>query len=417
MCTVIRGAGSVSRDRSMSDLSDPLAAWRPEFPIVDTCTYLVSHSLGAMPRRTKTYLHQFADEWSTRGVRAWHEGWWEIGRETGDLLAPIVGAAAGSISMHQNVTVAQAIIASCYRYDGPRRRIVMSDLEFPSNMYLFEGFRRYGAEISRVPSDDGIRTNLERLIAAIDERTVLVPLSLVLFKSGFIENAAAIVEKAHRVGARVILDIYQAAGTVPLNLETLGVDFAVGGSVKWLCGGPGAGYLYVRPDLAPEIQPGVVGWAAHARPFQFETGPIEYADAPERFQSGTPNVPALYSCRAGYEIVREIGVDAIRAKSLRLTRRLIDLASDAGFRVNTPQADHERGGSVIIDVPDGEKITDELIRRGVIVDYRPRAGIRMAPHFYNTSDEIDHAMSELRHITRTRSSRTRAPQVGSATPD
>lgn len=417
MCTVIRGAGSVSRDRSMSDLSDPLAAWRPEFPIVDTCTYLVSHSLGAMPRRTKTYLHQFADEWSTRGVRAWHEGWWEIGRKTGDLLAPIVGAAAGSISMHQNVTVAQAIIASCYRYDGPRRRIVMSDLEFPSNMYLFEGFRRYGAEISRVPSDDGIRTNLERLIAAIDERTVLVPLSLVLFKSGFIENAAAIVEKAHRVGARVILDIYQAAGTVPLNLETLGVDFAVGGSVKWLCGGPGAGYLYVRPDLAPEIQPGVVGWAAHARPFQFETGPIEYADAPERFQSGTPNVPALYSCRAGYEIVREIGVDAIRAKSLRLTRRLIDLASDAGFRVNTPQADHERGGSVIIDVPDGEKITDELIRRGVIVDYRPRAGIRMAPHFYNTSDEIDHAMSELRHITRTRSSRTRAPQVGSATPD
>ncbi len=417
MCTVIRGAGSVSRDRSMSDLSDPLAAWRPEFPIVDTCTYLVSHSLGAMPRRTMTYLHQFADEWSTRGVRAWHEGWWEIGRKTGDLLAPIVGAAAGSISMHQNVTVAQAIIASCYRYDGPRRRIVMSDLEFPSNMYLFEGFRRYGAEISRVPSDDGIRTNLERLIAAIDERTVLVPLSLVLFKSGFIENAAAIVEKAHRVGARVILDIYQAAGTVPLNLETLGVDFAVGGSVKWLCGGPGAGYLYVRPDLAPEIQPGVVGWAAHARPFQFETGPIEYADAPERFQSGTPNVPALYSCRAGYEIVREIGVDAIRAKSLRLTRRLIDLASDAGFRVNTPQADHERGGSVIIDVPDGEKITDELIRRGVIVDYRPRAGIRMAPHFYNTSDEIDHAMSELRHITRTRSSRTRAPQVGSATPD
>lgn len=401
----------------MSDLSDPLAAWRPEFPIVDTCTYLVSHSLGAMPRRTMTYLHQFADEWSTRGVRAWHEGWWEIGRKTGDLLAPIVGAAAGSISMHQNVTVAQAIIASCYRYDGPRRRIVMSDLEFPSNMYLFEGFRRYGAEISRVPSDDGIRTNLERLIAAIDERTVLVPLSLVLFKSGFIENAAAIVEKAHRVGARVILDIYQAAGTVPLNLETLGVDFAVGGSVKWLCGGPGAGYLYVRPDLAPEIQPGVVGWAAHARPFQFETGPIEYADAPERFQSGTPNVPALYSCRAGYEIVREIGVDAIRAKSLRLTRRLIDLASDAGFRVNTPQADHERGGSVIIDVPDGEKITDELIRRGVIVDYRPRAGIRMAPHFYNTSDEIDHAMSELRHITRTRSSRTRAPQVGSATPD
>jgi kynureninase len=251
-----------------------------------------------------------------------------------------------------------------------------------------------------VPSDDGIRTNLERLLKAIDERTLLVPVSLVLFKSGFIENARAIVEKAHRVGARLILDIYQAAGTVPLSLEALGVDFAVGGSVKWLCGGPGAGYLYVRPDLAPEVQPGFAGWAAHARPFQFETGPIEYADAPERFQSGTPNVPALYSCRAGYEIVQEIGVDAIRAKSLRLTRRLMDRASEAGLRINTPQADHERGGSVIIDVPDGAAVTGELIKRGVIVDFRPGAGIRMAPHFYNTTEEIDHAMRELCDIAR-----------------
>jgi kynureninase len=397
----------------MSDSSDPLAAWRPEFPIVESCTYLVSHSLGAMPRRTRTYLQQFADEWSTRGVRAWHEGWWEIGRTTGDLLAPIVGAAAGTISMHQNVTVAQAIVASCHGYDGPRRRIVMSDLEFPSNMYLFEGLRRYGAEIAYVPSDDGIRTNLDRLLDAIDERTVLVPVSLVLFRSACIENAAAIVERAHRVGARVILDIYQAAGAVPVNLETLGVDFAVGGSVKWLCGGPGAGYLYVRPDLAGEVQPGIAGWAAHARPFQFETGPIAYADAPERFQSGTPNVPALYSCRAGYEIVREVGVDTIRAKSLKLTRRLMDLASEAGFRINTPASDHERGGSVIIDVPDGARVTDELIKRGVIVDYRPGAGIRLAPHFYNTIEEIDHAMQQLCDVIRDPMSGIRDPGFGS----
>ena len=376
-------------------MPDPLSTWRAEFPIVETCTYLVNHSLGAMPRRARTYLQQFADEWSTRGVRAWHEGWWEIGRTTGDLLSPIVGAAPGTISMHQNVTVAQAIVASCHRFDGTRRRIVMSDLEFPSNMYLFEGFRRYGAEIGYVPSDDGIRTNLDRFLEAIDERTALVPVSLVLFKSSFIENAAAIVEKAHQVGARVILDVYQAAGAVPVHLEALGVDFAVGGSVKWLCGGPGAGYLYVRPDLANDVQPGNVGWAAHARPFQFETGPIEYAEAPERFQSGTPNVPALYSCRAGYEIVREIGVAAIRAKSVGLTRRLMDLASEAGFRINTPDGDHERGGTVTIDVPQGESVTAELLKRGVIVDYRPGAGIRMAPHFYNTIDEIDHAMHEL----------------------
>ncbi len=372
--------------------------WRREFPIVDTCTYLVSHSLGAMPRRAAGYLHQFADEWSSRGVRAWQEGWWEIGRTTGDLLAPVLGVPKGTISMHQNVTVAQAIIASCHRFDGPRRRIVMADLEFPSNMYVFEGFRRYGAEIVYVTSDDAIRTNLARLLDAIDERTVLVPMSLVLFKSAFIQNAAAIVEKAHRVGARVILDVYQAAGTVPMDLAAMGVDFAVGGSVKWLCGGPGAGYLYVRPDLAGELEPGIVGWAAHARPFEFATGAIEHAGAPERFQSGTPNVPSLYSCRAGYEIVGEIGVGVIRAKSLTLTRRLIELARAAGFRINTPDADAERGGAVVIDVPNGAVVAGELVRRGVIVDHRPGAGIRMAPHFYNTLDEIEHAIATLVEI-------------------
>jgi kynureninase len=377
---------------------DPLLSWRSEFPIVDTCTYLVSHSLGAMPRRAAGYLQQFADEWSSRGVRAWHEGWWEIGRTTGDLLAPILGVPKGTISMHQNVTVAQAIVASCYRYDGPRRKIVMSDLEFPSNMYLFEGFRRYGAEIAYVEPDDAMRTNLDRLLDAIDERTALVPISLVLFKSSFIQKAEAIVEKAHRVGARVILDVYQGAGTVPMNLAALGVDFAVGGSVKWLCGGPGAGYLYVRPDLAPELEPGIVGWAAHAHPFEFATGAIDYAGAPERFQSGTPNVPALYSCRAGYEIVAEIGVEAIRAKSLRLTRRLIELARAAGFRINTPEDDTERGGAVIIDVPDAAAVAAELIRRGVIVDQRPGAGIRMAPHFYNTLEEVEHAMEVLESL-------------------
>ena len=380
---------------------DPLLSWRREFPIVETCTYLVSHSLGAMPRRTADYLQRFADEWSSRGVRAWHEGWWEVGRTTGDLLAPVLGVSAGTISMHQNVTVAMAIIASCHTYEGARNRIVMTDLEFPSNMYLFEGFRRYGANIVYVKSSDAIRTNLDALLDAIDERTVLVPLSYVLFKSAYIQKAAAVIEKAHRAGARVILDVYQAAGTVPLEIETLQADYAVGGSVKWLCGGPGAGYLYVRPDLAREVQPGIVGWAAHAHPFDFATGRIEYAGAPERFQSGTPNVPSLYSARAGYEIVREIGVPAIREKSLRLTRHLMHLATAAGFRINTPEADEERGGSVIVDVPDGRAVADELIRRDVIIDYRPGAGIRMAPHFYNTLEEIEHAMDTLTSIVQT----------------
>ncbi len=377
---------------------DPLLAWRAEFPILETCTYLVSHSLGAMPRGARESVREFLDAWDTRGVRAWHEGWWEIGRETGDLLAPILGVPPGTISMHQNVTVTMGIIASCYRFDGPRNKILLSELEFPTNMYLFEGCRRLGAEIVYVPSDDGIRVPLDRLLDAIDERTALVPVSLVLFKSSHIQDARAIIERAHRVGAHVILDVYQATGTVPLDLTALGADFAVGGSVKWLCGGPGAAYLYVRPDLASTLEPALAGWAAHAAPFAFETGALRYARAPERFQSGTPNVPALYSARAGYRIIAAIGVDAIRAKSRRLTRRIIDAAQAKGYPVNTPLDDRERGGTVTIDVPNAATVAEELIRREVIVDYRPGAGIRLAPHFYNTEDEVDRAMATLEEV-------------------
>jgi len=373
--------------------------WRAEFPIVETCTYLVSHSLGAMPRKTADYLQQVADQWSSRGVRAWYEGWWEIGRETGNILAPILGVDTNSLSMHQNVTVAQGIVGSCFTYAGPRRKIVMTELEFPSNHYLYEGFRRYGAEIVYVPAPDAIRLDLDRFLDAIDERTALVPISLVLFKSAFITDIKAIVEKAHRVGALVVVDAYQAAGTVPMDLAGWNADFAVGGSVKWLCGGPGAAYLYVRPDLADTLKPAFVGWAAHESPFAFATHEIRYHDAPERFQSGTPNVPSLFSARAGYEIVASIGVAAIRKRSLDLTRRLIDSALAAGFRLNTPTDDRERGVSVVIDVgPRGEAVADELIRRGVIIDYRPGAGIRMAPHFYNTEDEIDRAIVTLTEL-------------------
>jgi kynureninase len=379
-------------------VTDPLRSWRAEFPIVDTCTYLVSHSLGAMPRQAAIRLAQFTDEWNTRGVRAWHEGWWEIGRLTGDLIAPIVGAPMGTITMHQNVTVAQAIVASCFTFDGRRRKIVLQDLDFPTNHYLYAGFRRYGAEIVYVPSDGSIRAPIDKLIDAIDDATALVPISLVLFRSACIQDVRPVIEKAHRVGATVVLDIYQAAGAVPVALSNLGVDFAVGGSVKWLCGGPGAGYLYVRPDVIRDRQPALAGWAAHAAPFAFETGPIRPAEGIERFQSGTPNVPAWYAARAGYQIVAEIGVGAIREQSLRLTRRLMTAAERRGWRLHMPTSDQERGGAVILDLPDGARVADELLRRDVIVDYRPDAGIRLAPHFYNTDEDIDRAVEAMEEI-------------------
>ena len=378
---------------------DPLLQWRAEFPILDTCTYLVSHSLGAMPSSVRTELSQFADEWDRRGVRAWSEGWWEIGRETGNLLAPILGVARDTITMHQNATVAQLIAASCVSFSGARNKIVLQDLDFPTNHYLFEGFRKQGAEIVYVKSDDRITAPIDRLIDAIDERTTLVPISMVLFRSACLQDVRPVIEKAHRVGARVILDIYQAAGTVPLDLASLGTDFAVGGSVKWLCGGPGAGYLYVRPDLIKELTPANVGWAGHASPFAFETGPIKYAPGIERFQSGTPNVPSIYSARAGYKVVGQIGVPAIREKSLRLTRKLMDAAVRRGWTLNTPPTDADRGGSVVIDVPNGAAVAQELIKRGIIIDHRPGAGIRIAPHFYSTGEEIDRAVETLEELS------------------
>ena len=374
---------------------DALLAWRAEFPILETCTYLVSHSLGAMPRGVRAGLQQFADDWDRRGVRAWHEGWWELGVTTGNLLAPILGVPPNTITMHQNVTVVQALVTSCVDFSGRRRKIVMQDLDFPTNHYVFEGARRAGADIVYVPSGDSMRAPIDRLVAAIDEETALVPISLVLFRSGCLQDVRPVVERAHKVGARVVLDVYQAAGTVPLDLASLGVDFAVGGSVKWLCGGPGAGYLYVRSDLIATLQPVLAGWAGHSDPFDFATGAIKFAKGVERFQTGTPNVPALYAARAGYEIVAKIGVPAIRERSLKLTRRLIDGAAKRGWRLNTPAVDAERGGTVVIDVPNGYAITQGLLDRQIIVDYRPNAGIRVAPHFYTTDAEVDAAIDAI----------------------
>jgi kynureninase len=240
------------------------------------------------------------------------------------------------------------------------------------------------------------------MLAAIDEETQLVSISHVAFRSSYLQDLEAIVKRAHEVGAFVIADLYQSAGVVPVDVRALNVDFATGGSVKWLCGGPGAGYLYVRRDLWPRLEPAATGWMAHREPFAFEGGPIDYADDAFRFLNGTPNVPALYSARSGYEIVNEIGVPAIRAKSIRQTTRLIALADEAGLSVRTVRDPARRGGVVIIDTPNGKEATKELARREILVDYRPGAGIRIAPHFYTTDEELDHTIHELRDIAHLR---------------
>ncbi len=374
---------------------DQLLEWRKEFPILEKTIYLVSHSLGAMPRRTADALQEFAQTWASRGVRAWEEGWWEMPVSVGDLLSSIIGAGPGEVVMHRNVSICQSLVSSCFNWNGSRNKLVTDGLNFPSNDYIYYELERRGARICPVASPDGIRMPLERVLDAIDEQTQLVSVSHVAFRSSFVQDVAAITWRAHQVGALVIADLYQSAGTLPVDVRALQLDFATGGSVKWLCGGPGAGYLYVQPDVRSQLRPAATGWMAHRQPFEFQSGHIDFADDAYRFLNGTPNIPALYSARSGYEIINQIGVDAIRAKSVRQTQRLIEFADEAGFPVASCRDPLTRGGVVVIDVPNGKEVTRELARREVLVDYRPNAGIRIAPHFYTSDNELDRAMAEI----------------------
>jgi len=375
-----------------------LLARRPEFPILEKTTYLVSHSLGAMPRGAIAQLEEYTRQWATRGVRAWAEGWWAMPVTVGDSVGRIIGAAPRSVVMHQNVSICQSLLLSCLDLGGRRNKIVYEDLNFPSVMYVYEAHRALGARVVTVPSEDGMTVPLERFLQAIDEETLLVPLSHVIFRSGFVQDVPAIVRRAHEVGALVVADLYQSAGTVPVDVTAWDVDFATGGSVKWLCGGPGAGYLYVAPRLQARLQPRVTGWMAHEHPFAFEPGAIDYATDATRFLHGTPAVPALFAARAGYEVVGALGVEAIRRKSVRQVQLLMDHARARGLAPRTPDDPDRRGGMAILDVPSGEAVTRELLRREIIVDHRPGAGIRYSPHFYTTDDEILHAIDQTREI-------------------
>ncbi len=366
-----------------------LTAYRDRFPILGHTTYLINHSLGAMPRAVEDQVAEYAGTWRERGIRAWGEGWWTMPLTVGNQIGRIIGAPAGSTVMHQNVAVAEAIVLSCFRPVDPlRNRVVYEDGNFPSVRYLYQA--QPDLDVVVVPDDGAI-------VDALDERTLLVPISHVLFKTGEIQDVAAIVRRAHEVGARVVLDAYQSAGIVPLDVVALDVDFAVGGSVKWLCGGPGNGWLYVRPDLAETLEPTFMGWQAHARPFAFEPE-LEYADGAARFLTGTPNVPALYAGTPGYDLIEEVGVDRIRKNSIRQTELLVGLLDDAGFEVGSPRDPARRGGTVTVRVPEFEAVHKELGERQVICDFRPDAGLRLGPHYYNSDDELRFVVSEITEI-------------------
>jgi len=379
-------------------MSDPLLRWRDEFPILGRTNYLVSNSLGAMPASARASMARYADLWDERGVRAWADEWWNLQFDVASDIAALLGVPGDSVSMHQNVAIASQAILSCFEFKGPRNKIVYTDMNFPSVMYLYESMADRGAEIVRVPTTDGVTIELQRLLDAIDERTLLVPISHVLFRSAFIQDAKAIVEKARSVGAFVILDVFQSVGILPLHLQQWGVHAAVGGALKYCCGGPGNAFLYVDPEERGRLVPHFTGWSAHVNPFAFSAEGQVYREDGGRFLNGTPNVPALYAGREGVRIIKEIGLEAIRAKSVRMTKLLIDEAARHGLRCNTPSDPEQRGGHVPVDVPHGYEVCQVLLSEDVVVDYRPQAGIRMAPHFYNTDEEVVSAIQRMADV-------------------
>jgi kynureninase len=384
-------------------MTDALLRFRGEFPILAKTNYLISNSLGAMPRAAAEGLARYADTWANRGVRAWGEGWWEMAVATGDLVAPLLGVGRGEVTMHQNVTIATAVFLSAldFRVGGGNRRtkLVMVDLEFPSLQYLYH--RHPDAEIVTVSSRDGVGIDADELCAAIDDRTRLVAFSHVLFRSSYVMDAAKIAKRARQMGALTLLDVFQSAGTMPIDLPRWGIDAAVGGCLKWLCGGPGNCFLWVRPDLAKNLEPRLTGWQAHKRPFGFEPGPIDARDDAWRFLTGTPNVAALHAAEPGLKTVAEAGLDEIRTKSERQTARLVALADAEGWKVTAPRDAKRRGGTVAVDVPHGREVAAELNARDVCCDFRPGAGVRFSPHFYTADDQLDAAVAETRTILRT----------------
>lgn len=376
-----------------------MSAVRAEFPLLETCVYLNSNSTGAIPRRAKTVLDEY---WRT--VERWRdevwERWWSDLHAYADELAALIGAPAGSVTCDANVSTLLSRVMSCFDFAGDRGRprVVTSDLEFPAVPHILRAFERYGAVPVIVPSRDGVEIDVERLVGEIDERTRLVLVSHATFATGALLDPAPIVRRSREVGALVALDAYQSVGVVPLDVVAAGVDFVFGGAHKWLCGSCESAFLYVSPALLPRLEPAATGWIAAADPLSFAP-PAGWAPDARRFAGGTPAVLPAQLSRPGLSILREVGVPAIRRWSLERTDHLIARAEEAGIAVATPRPHDRRGGIIALRFPGDAAVARDLIASGYVCSYR--GGLRIAPHFYNTDEEIDRFMDELvRHVRR-----------------
>jgi kynureninase len=361
---------------------------RERFPTLDSSTYLVSHSMGAPPIASRDALIGYWEAWARNGPEAWLE-WLPEVAAIADGIAGLIGAPAGSVSLAPNVSLLQAALASSLDWSGERNEVVFEDLQFPSVTYVWKAWERFGARVVRVPSDDGRTMATERLVAAITEKTAVVVLSHAAYVSGAVIDVPAIVARCRETGAIFALDVYQTTGVYPYDVTQLDLDIAMGGSHKWLCGGPGCGFVYVKPSLSARLQPAITGWMAHESPFAFEPAPIRLAWDQHRWNTGTPTIPGYLAAKGGHAAIAEIGLADIRAHNVRLSQRLIEGALERGFSVPTPLDPPKRSGWIGMDFPGADRVVQQLIDERVFVDYRPGCGIRVSPHFYTRDGEID----------------------------
>ncbi len=378
------------RSSGGGDLDRQLASYRNEFPILRDKLYLNSCSLGAIPSRGLTALDDFGADWASEGTIAW-EKWMKKADLLRGRLASLLGVSPRTLCLMPNVSAALAALSSALDF-SQRTEVVSSDLEFPTVLYQWA--TRPGIHVRRAESVDGLEVPASAYRDLMGPDTALVALSHVLYGTGAIQDVDSITKMAHGVGARVLLDTYHSAGIIPVDLEGLGVDFAVGGVLKWLCGGPGCAFLYIREDLLEELSPRGVGWFAHADQFAFDPDFTPAADA-RKFSFGTPAIAPIYTGLAALEIFEEVGVEAVRAKSVGLVDRLVRGARDLGLEIFAPEESDRRGGTVFIGVDDPAGVLARLVEARVVVDVRG-GKVRVSPHFYNSTAEIDRFLEMLR---------------------
>ena len=382
----------------MSD--DSFNRQREEFPTLSRGIHLLSHSLGPVPRAAHDSMNDYLARWDQHvSEDAWAVNWWELSNEVGNLIAKLIGATPGTVQIQPTASVAMSCVASCFDFaSGAKKKIVTTALDFPSMGYVWEAQRRAGAEVCIVASDNDIVVPTQRICEAIDTETCLVALSHVSYRSSARVDAKAIVDRAHACGAMVALDAYQSVGTIRVEAATWGVDFLLGGSIKWLCGGPACGYLYVRPDLIDQLEPKLTGWIAHRNPFDFSHDGLDYDTTVRRFAQGTPNIPGLHSFLPGLKIINEVGIEFIERESRRRTQRIVEFARQRGWPLHSPVEVDDRGGSVMIEVDRPQEFVTQLAKRRVFVDCRPGVGLRLSPHFFTTDDEVDETLEHLAEL-------------------